>query len=162
MTSGEMGVLEQFSLCKAEVLLPASAQSAYACFLEKIDAWWPAEYRFAHEGVLGIEPLVGGSCFEDVEDGRRLHWGTIQELEEGSKIVLAWQISPKRLLIEDPQKAGIVTIQFSDVEGGAQLKLVHSHFERYGDGWREYLRAMNSSAGWAYCLNKLKTAIVKI
>lgn len=159
MTSGETGVLEQFSLCKAEIVLPASAQSAYAFFLENIDVWWPTEYRFSPEGALGIEPLIGGSCFEDVEDGRRLQWGTIQELEEGTKIVLAWQISPKRLLIEDPQKAGIVTLQFSDTEQGAQLQLVHSHFERYGEGWREYLRAMNSSAGWAYCLSALKTAI---
>lgn len=162
MTSGEMGVLEPFSLCKAEVLLPASAQSAYAYVLEQIDAWWPTEYRFSPDGVLGIEPLIGGSCFEDVEDGRRLNWGTIQELEEGAKIVLSWQISPNRLLIDTPANAGVVTIHFLDVEGGTEVKLVHSHFERYGAGWREYLRAMNSTVGWAYCLTKLKTSISRI
>ncbi len=161
MHEGETGVLEQFSLCKKEIVLPASSQRAYAYFLESIDNWWPAEYRFSQEGILGIEPLVGGGCFEDVDDGRRLRWGTILELEEGAKIVLAWQISPKRLLIKQPEEAGIVTIQFLDVEDGTYLKLVHSHFERYGEGWREYLRAMNSSAGWAYCLSKLKTAIAR-
>ncbi|KZL18877.1 hypothetical protein PsAD2_02393 [Pseudovibrio axinellae] len=161
MTSGETGVLEQFSLCKADIRLPTNAQTAYSCFLEKLDAWWPPEYRFSPEGVLGLEPLTGGSCYEDVEDGRRLQWGTIQKLEEGRKIVLSWQVSPKRLLIETPQQSGIVTIDFIDVEDGAQVNLVHSHFERYGDGWREYLRAMNSSAGWPYCLSKLKVYITR-
>lgn len=160
MTHNPTDTVELFSSCQLERELPASPQQVYSTFIEQLDRWWPAEYKFApQDGILGIQAHVGGACFEDLEDGRRLKWGTILELQEGASIVFAWQISPKRQIINEPQNAGTVRIELTECEAGTKLKLLHEHFERYGEGWRDYMKAMNSTVGWAYCLSGLEKAL---
>ena len=155
--------IELFSACRLQLTLPASPQDVFSMFMERLDRWWPAEYKFSpQDGIMGIEPLVGGACYEDLEDGRRLRWGTLLELEEGALIAFAWQLSPKRQLIKDPQQAGVVRIKLLPSPQGTELMLLHEHFERYGEGWRDYMQAMNSSVGWAYCLRGLEKAVQRV
>ncbi|WP_068318244.1 SRPBCC domain-containing protein [Polycladidibacter hongkongensis] len=146
--------------CVARVRLPHPPALVYDAFTTRIDAWWPSDYRFSpEEGILGLELEAGGGCYEDVEDGRRIRWGTILAAEQGKRLQLAWQISPLRLLINAPEAAGEVTVTFlgdkNEAGEGTMLELTHDHFDRYGENWQDYLNAMASPAGWSFCLSAL-------
>ncbi|NBN64309.1 hypothetical protein GWI72_11240 [Microvirga tunisiensis] len=140
-----------------EVVLPLPRPQAFELVVERFAAWWPREYTFLGETLddIGIEPHLGGACYEQDRGGRRVVWGTVLSIERPLYLRLAWQISPEREPIADPAAASRVMLSFRDAGDATRLELVHTDFIRHGERAAEYQAAMASPAGWQHCLGRL-------
>ena len=47
-------------------MLAVSEQQAFDLFTKQLAKWWPREYTWSRESLefIGIEPRVGGRCYE--------------------------------------------------------------------------------------------------
>ena len=71
------------------LMVPASAERAFAVFVEGFASWYPGEYTWSQDvlDVIGIEGREGGRCFERGPEGFWIDWGR----------VLVWN-PPRRLV----------------------------------------------------------------
>lgn len=130
---------------------------AFALFAEQLGDWWPREYTWGQDALqaIGIEPRVNGLCYELGPHGFRCDWGRVLAWEPASRLVLAWQISPRREPEPNPARASTVEVYFASREsGGTLLTLRHHGFECHGDGAEEYRAALASPQGWPYILER--------
>jgi uncharacterized protein YndB with AHSA1/START domain len=103
---------------------------------------------------IGIEPGIGGMCYEVGPHGFRCDFGRVLAWEPGERLVFSWQISANREPVPDPEEASEVVVRFRPVEGGTAVELTHRHFERHGEGGEEYRRMMGSEQGWPWILQR--------
>lgn len=126
-------------------------------FFGEMERWWPREYTWGNEVMeaIGIEPCVGGLCFELGPYGFRTDWGRVLEWDEPHRVKLSWQISPRREPVPNPANASIVEIHFTpEGPGSTRVTLTHEEFEHHGDGAAEYRAAMASQHGWPFILSR--------
>ncbi|MCY1708163.1 SRPBCC family protein [Pannonibacter sp. SL95] len=140
-----------------EVVLPLPRQQAFELVVERFAAWWPREYTFLGETLddIGIEPRLGGQCYEQDRGGKRIVWGTVLSIEKPLYMRIAWQIAPDRQPVVDPAAASRVLMTFRDAGDATRLELVHTDFIRHGESANDYRAAMASPAGWPLCLSRL-------
>src|SRR5690606_18057354 len=141
-----------------ECLLPITRDAAFELFVDRFAEWWPKDYTFSGDNLqdIGMEPMLGGACYEQTRGGHRMIWGTVLSIERPLYIRLAWQISPDRRPIADPAAASRVMVTFWDAGTTTRLELVHSEFVRHGDGAEAYRQALAAPEGWPYCLERLR------
>jgi|SRR5690606_34185723 len=141
--------------------------NAFALFTEELGRWWPHEYTWGQQALeaIGIEPFPDGMCYERGPHGFRCDWGRVLVWEPPHRLVLAWQISPRREPVPDPARASEVEINFEPadtgepgMEGGTRVTLEHREFARHGDGAAEYRDALGSPEGWPYIMSKFAEA----
>lgn len=136
------------------VTVRAPAELAFASFAD-LAAWWPREYTWA--GVLletiACEPREGGRCFERGPHGFSCDWGRVLAWEPPRRLVLAWQVSPRRVPEPDPARASEVEVRFvADGPAATRVELEHRGFERHGPEGDAYQTAMTSPNGWPLIL----------
>ncbi|WP_068080701.1 SRPBCC domain-containing protein [Polycladidibacter stylochi] len=158
MTTLETKSQKTTDFCISDIVINGTIQEVFAFFTKRIDAWWPQSYRFSEDGIIGIELETGGVCYEDIEDGRRLKWGHVIDVQPAHSLTIAWQISPMRLLIENMDDASTVCVEFEEHTNKTHIQIKHRDFQKHAEGWQEYLEAMKSPAGWPYCLEHLQKA----
>ena len=140
---------------RVEVQVPPAR--AFAVFAEELGSWWPAKYSWSGEVLeeIGIEPQQGGLCFERGPHGFRCDWGRVLAWEPPDRLVLAWQISPRREPVPDPSKASEVEVSFEgSAGGGTAITLEHRRFERHGDEGAGYEEMLGSPQGWPFLLER--------
>jgi uncharacterized protein YndB with AHSA1/START domain len=138
-----------------EVALPTGR--AFAFFSDHFALWWPREYTWGQEVLedIGLEPREGGLCFERGPNGFRCDWGRVLSWEPPHRLVLAWQISPRREPEPNPAKASTLEITFvADTPGRTHVVLEHRDFARHGSGAPEYRAALASPRGWSWILDR--------
>lgn len=143
----------------AETIIAAPAEACFSAFTNRLYEWWPRAYTWSQDGLqqLGIDPVVNGKCFENGPFSFRYDWGRVLEVEEPVLLVFTWQIAPNRHPEPDPEKASIVRVTFKTLEDkSVRVRLIHSEFERHGEGWEDYEKAMNSPQGWPYILEQYR------
>ena len=140
-----------------EVVLPLPRPQAFELVVERFSAWWPREYTFLGESLddIGIDPHLGGQCYEQNRGGTRIVWGTVLSIEQPLYLRLAWQIGPGRQTIADPAAASRVMMSFREAGEATRLELVHTDFIRHGERADEYRAHMASPSGWPFCLARL-------
>ena len=64
---------------RAEILVQAPIDRAFAVFAEHCDEWWPRPYRLgrAERLNLQLEPYVGGRWYERTAEGDECDWGKV-------------------------------------------------------------------------------------
>jgi uncharacterized protein YndB with AHSA1/START domain len=150
--------IESISL-GVEVALPT--ERAFAFFTDHFALWWPREYTWGQEVLedIGLEPREGGLCFERGPDGFRCDWGRVLSWEPPHRLMLAWQISPRREPEPNPAKASTLDITFvADTPARTRVMLEHRDFERHGTGAAEYCAALASPRGWSWILDRYNAA----
>jgi uncharacterized protein YndB with AHSA1/START domain len=135
---------------RSTVTVPVAPDRAFAAFTDSFGEWWPPEYTWAQHKLeeIGIEPRSGGMCFERGPHGFRCDWGRVVAWEPPGRLVFTWQISPTRVPDPDPDHASEVEVRFEGDGDGTRVELLHSGFERHGDGADTYSAAMGSEYGW--------------
>lgn len=134
-------------------------REAYRIFLHKLNEWWPQEYTWSQKTLqeISIDAKKNGLCTEIGPFGFRCDWGRVIELEENKRIVLKWQISPKREPIPNPENASKIAIEFVYVANEiTMIKFDHFDFQNHGDDAESYQQIMNGEMGWDYILGKYK------
>ena len=103
---------------------------------------------------IGLEPRVGGPCFERGPHGFRCDWGRVLLWQPPRRLVFTWQIGPTRVPQPDPERASEVEVTFHPQEGGTRVELEHRHVSRHGEGGDAYRAAMGSPEGWSLILER--------
>lgn len=136
-------------------------EAAFARFVDDLGDWWPREYTWSGDVLeeIGIEPRQGGMCFERGPHGFRCDWGRILAFEAPHRLVLSWQIGPRREPVPDPGRASEVEIRFTEGDGRTtHLELRHHAFDRHGEEGAGYSAALGSERGWPYILGRYADA----
>jgi uncharacterized protein YndB with AHSA1/START domain len=134
---------------------------AFALFAEHFGSWWPREYTWAQETLqrIGIEPRVGGRCYEIGPYAFHSDWGRVLVWDPPHRLQVAWQISPRREPEPNPVKASEVEVRFEPVpDGGTQVVLEHRGFERHGPDGAAYREALAAPRGWPWILGRYAAA----
>jgi uncharacterized protein YndB with AHSA1/START domain len=143
----------------SEIITPSHIEESFSIFVDHLQEWWPKEYTWSQQTLkkMTIAPYINGHCFETGPYDFRCDWGRVLEFERPYIIVLSWQINASRVPEPNPEKASKVTISFKTLEDkNVRVRLIHSGFDKHGEGWEEYQRAMKSEKGWAYILEKYR------
>ncbi|WP_421723298.1 SRPBCC family protein [Bauldia sp.] len=141
--------------------VPLPVDKAFALFVDEMNSWWPREYTWSGDQLksIGIEPKIGGVCYEETADGSRKVWGSVLAFTRPEHIVFAWQITPNREPEPNEAAASRVDVRFAaDDDGGTNVLLVHRDFFRHGDGWEKYREDMAAKQGWPYMIGRYAKA----
>ena len=141
--------------------LAVPAADAFATFTERLQAWWPSAATWSGEALqaIGIEPRVGGFCYERGPHGLRLDWGRVTAWEPPHRLAFSWQVGFDRTPEPNPAHASEVEVTFEADASGSRITLEHRGFERHGDGAAAYRERMASDAGWPAILERYLAAV---
>ncbi len=139
-----MAQAEKLSL-EIKRLINAPRDHVYAAWTDpaQLKQWFGPENVQTRD--LIADARVGGEFRWDLinpEGEKMTIRGEYRELEPGKKIVFTWQWQDD----EDWQNhVSIVTVEFSDAEGGTELRLTHEQLpneesrDRHNEGWNSVL-----------------------
>ena len=143
-----MTVEQDISPLVKTVVVPVGVDRAFEAFTAETSAWWPL---FSHSvgaaaaNEVRLEGAVGGRIVEYGADGEIATWGTLSDWDPPKALSFSWHPG------QDPSEAGKVTVTFEATDDGTRVRLVHSGWERSGDGGRARL---SYDTGWDYVLGK--------
>jgi uncharacterized protein YndB with AHSA1/START domain len=142
----ERGDMASGETARAEIVVPASPEDAFALFTDEIGLWWRRDTPYWNDAAKGLairlEPGVGGRFLEiwDLETGAGYEVGRVTAWEPGKRLALTWtQLGwPDDVLTE-------VEVTFEAAAGGTLVRLEQTGFERVPDAAR-YLEGYDT--GW--------------
>ncbi|MEU8226351.1 SRPBCC domain-containing protein [Kribbella sp. NPDC048915] len=143
-----MTVEQELSPLVKTVVVPVGVDRAFAAFTAETSAWWPLFSHSVGEAAatgVRLEGAVGGRIVEYGADGDIATWGTLSAWSPPNSLSFSWHPGG------DPSEAGEVTVTFTACDEGTEVRLVHSGWERRGDGARA---RRNYDTGWDYVLGK--------
>jgi uncharacterized protein YndB with AHSA1/START domain len=141
------------------VTVPAAARRAFVVFTDGLATWWPREFTWSGEvlDTIGIEPGPDGLCYERGPHGFTVHWGRVLAWEPPDRLLLTWQISPRRVPEPDPSRASEVEVRFvAEGPERTRVELEHRGFARHGEEADAYRRGME--AGWDQLIDRYAIA----
>lgn len=135
---------------RAEVVVEASPEEAFAIFTDEIGLWWRRDTPYWNDRGRGltirIEPGVGGRFLEvwDLESGAGFEVGRVTVWEPGVRFAFTWtQLGWPAEVSTD------VEVSFEPLEDGTLVRIEQTGFERvpeaerylagYDAGWKEVL-----------------------
>lgn len=74
-----------------EVRLACTPDHAFTTFVARIDRWWPRSHRRFPDGVLTLEPVVGGRIREVSPEGVAAEIGRVEAVERPHLLTYGWQ-----------------------------------------------------------------------
>ncbi|MGW7683754.1 SRPBCC domain-containing protein [Kribbella sp. NPDC054772] len=144
-----MTVEQDLSPLVKTVVVPVGVDRAFEAFTAETSAWWPL---FSHSvgeeaaNEVRLEGAVGGRIAEYGTEGEIATWGTISAWNPPTSLSFSWHPGG------DPSEAGQVTVTFEATGDGTQVQLVHSGWERRGEGGGR--ARLSYDTGWDYVLGK--------
>jgi uncharacterized protein YndB with AHSA1/START domain len=136
---------------EVELVVEAPRERAFQTFTERMDEWWPRDYRLGSADRVGLvlEPRIGGRWYERTADEGECDWGRTLAWDAPGYLVLSWQIGVGFVPESDPERASRVEVRFtSDGPARTRIQLVHSAFERHGEGWESMRDGVSREGGW--------------
>lgn len=133
---------------RCAVSVPADRHAAFERFVSL--SWWVPEYTWSGDVLreIAIESRAEGMCFEVGPHGFRCDWGPVLDWSPPERLRCTWQIGPGREPVPDPARASGLELTFlRRPDGGTDVAIEHSGFERHGAGGAGYRDALASDAG---------------
>jgi uncharacterized protein YndB with AHSA1/START domain len=98
---------------RLEITVDVPQEEAFRVFTEEFDAIKPREHNLLAVDVAEtvLEPRAGGDVYDRGVDGSVCRWATVLAYEPPSRLVLAWLISPRWQLEDDPTRASEVEVK---------------------------------------------------
>ncbi|HET8865757.1 MAG TPA: SRPBCC family protein [Gracilimonas sp.] len=142
---------------RVEMMVKASVEKTFRTFTKRCHDWWPKEYKLAkaERRDIVMESHVGGRWYETATDGSECLWGEILVWDPPHYLAFSWQIKPDFTPEPHPEKSSRVEIRFR--ENGPEstiITLVHSDFERHGEGWEDMRDSVANEGGWQEILTQ--------
>jgi uncharacterized protein YndB with AHSA1/START domain len=149
-------------IVRKSIRVRAPITHAFHVFTEKFDVWWPHTHHIGKvESFTAIlEAREGGRWFERGADGSECEWGRVLVYAPPTRLALSWNLNPSYAYDPDPSKASRVDVTFHDEGGGTtRIDLVHSQFERHGEGWEKVSDSVGGRGGWPLILDRFAEAV---
>jgi uncharacterized protein YndB with AHSA1/START domain len=130
-------------------------EQAFSAFVEQMEAWWPAEHHIGAKPFQSIfvEPRIGGRWYERDAEGKECDWGTVRAWDPPRLVTFSWHLGPDWKFNPDLAKASDVAIRFTPEGTTATLvELVHSGFERHGEGYERLRMMLDGPDAWTSTL----------
>jgi uncharacterized protein YndB with AHSA1/START domain len=146
----EGGAMAARQAARAEVVVEASPDEAFAIFTDEIGLWWRRDTPYWNDRERGltirIEPRVGGRFLEvwDLESGTGFEVGRVTVWEPGVRLAFTWtQLGWPEDVSTD------IDVSFEPAEDGTLVRIEQTGFERvpeadryvagYDAGWKQVL-----------------------
>lgn len=127
---------------------------AWATFTTRIGEWWPAGTHSIGEAKV-VEVVLDGRLDGQIEerwaDGTVHYWGRITDWEPPARLAFWW-----RPTLDTTREPTEVEVVFTAVDGGTEVRLVHTGWERLG------VDAVESRAGYAEGWPKVLALFVEL
>lgn len=137
---------------RQSVTVPLSVDGAFDLFVERFGEWWPLSSHHIGERPAAqaiIEAREDGRWFERDESGAECEWGMVLAVERPTRILLAWQLSPKFEFDPDPERATEVEVTFeAQGEETSRVTVEHRGFEVYGEAAGAMRDSVAGKGGW--------------
>jgi uncharacterized protein YndB with AHSA1/START domain len=144
--------------------VPAPTTHAFTIFTDGLATWWPREFTWAADVLvtIAIEAHAGGRCFERGPHSFTCDWGRVLVWEPPHRLVISWQVSPRREPEPNPAKASEVEVRFvSEGSATTRVEFEHRHLSRHGEGSNDYRAALDAAQGWTYILDCYARAVAE-
>jgi uncharacterized protein YndB with AHSA1/START domain len=127
---------------RRSVIVKCAPAQAFRLFTDRIGEWWPIQtHRVSKDATTcAVETKVGGRLYEKTTSGEEHLWGTITSWEPPHRFGFTWHPGRASSTAQD------VEVSFAPANAGTRVDVVHSGWERYGDGVDE-ARA-DYESGW--------------
>jgi len=150
--------------CRFENVVDLPRARAFQLVVDYPELWWTSPFRDSRGQSLdaGIDPFVGGACYQIDGKGTRQVWGTVLSIEAPLYLRIAWQVSQDGQQIADPSAASRVMISFRDSGERTRVEVVHNKFLRHGENGGDYMQELMTPEGWPRVLANVSRAAVKM
>jgi uncharacterized protein YndB with AHSA1/START domain len=132
------------------VTVEASKEHAFSVFTDGFSTWWPIDTHHigaADVATMGIEPYVGGRCYERGVDGSECEWARVKVFEPPDRLVVVWQLNADWAY--DPGMTSEVEVHFvAEGPHTTRVELEHRGLDSYGVRSGEVRAALDSEGGW--------------
>lgn len=132
------------------VTVDTTKEHAFSVFTDGFATWWPMDTH--HIGpvdvaTMGIEPFVGGRCYERGVDGSECQWGRVTVFEPPDRLVFGWQLNADWAY--DPAMTSEVEVRFvAEGPHTTRVELEHRGLDAFGDRAADIRDALDSEGGW--------------
>lgn len=136
--------------------VPLAIGEAFDLFTIGMIQWWPHEYTFSEDSLeaIAFEPVSGGRWYERDGDGREITWGTVRAWSAPERLVVTWQVTPRRTPEPDPARGSEVEVAFTPGSSSStRVDLEHRAFDRQGEEGEQMRAGMDSDEGWTKILD---------
>ncbi|HZX06772.1 SRPBCC domain-containing protein [Kribbella sp.] len=143
-----MTVEQDISPLVKTVTVPVGVDRAFEAFTAETSTWWPLFGHSVGEGSargVRLEGAVGGQIVEYGADGDIATWGTLSEWDPPASLTFSWHPG------QNPAAAGQVTVTFTPIDDGTEVKLTHTGWDRRPDATQA---RRSYDTGWDYVLTK--------
>jgi uncharacterized protein YndB with AHSA1/START domain len=147
----------QETTVRAQVVVQAPIEQAFAIFTEGIGSWFPPEYNILAVEIVErvFEPRVGGHVYDRGVDGSECRWARVLAYEPPKRVLISWDINPRWQIETDLKKTSEVDVRFiSEAPERTRVELEHRNLERHGEGWEQTRDAVAGEGGWPGCLRR--------
>jgi uncharacterized protein YndB with AHSA1/START domain len=150
MTDTRPTTATELTSVRKTVTVEATKEHAFSVFTEGFATWWPMDTHHISAvdvATMGIEPFVGGRCYERGVDGSECQWGQVTVFEPPDRLVFAWQLNADWAY--DPAMTSEVEIRFvAEGPRTTRVELEHRGLDTFGDRAAEIRSALDSDGGW--------------
>lgn len=135
---------------RKSVTVNCPAEDAFRVFTEEIGSWWPFEKVHSVAGAdvdtVIVEGREGGRFYELTKGGVEHLWGTVLVWDPPQRFVSTWH--PGR----GQETAQRLELTFTPDGNGTRVDLVHTGWERLGEGMADAMASYGS--GWGAVLGR--------
>jgi uncharacterized protein YndB with AHSA1/START domain len=142
---------------RAQVVVEAPIEQAFAVFTTGIGSWFPPEYNLLPVDIAErvFEPRVGGQVYDRGVDGSECRWARVLAYDPPRRVLISWDINPRWQIETDSSKTSEIEVLFiSEAPGRTRVELEHRNLERHGEGWEQTRDAIAGEGGWPGCLRR--------
>jgi uncharacterized protein YndB with AHSA1/START domain len=129
---------------RKSVTVDCAADHAFRVFTEDIGSWWPFErvHSIAEGDVETVimEGHEGGRFYERTKSGEEHPWGTVLAWDPPRRLVTSWHPGRGEATSQE------LEVTFTPDGNRTRVELVHTGWERLGDGMAEAVESYGS--GW--------------
>jgi uncharacterized protein YndB with AHSA1/START domain len=150
MTDTRPTTAPELTPLRKTMTVEATQEHAFSVFTDGFATWWPMDTH--HIGVvdvvtMGIEPFVGGRCYERGVDGSECQWARVTVFEPPDRLVFVWQLNADWAY--DPAGTSEVEVRFvAEGPHTTRLELEHRGLDSFGDRAADTRNALDSDGGW--------------
>jgi uncharacterized protein YndB with AHSA1/START domain len=145
---------------RREVVVPVSAERAFAVFTADMTSWWPSDH---HIGSAPIEEIVierreGGRWYTRHTDGSETSTGHVVAWEPPERLVIIWQINADWKY--DPRLITTIEVRFiEEAADRTRVTLEHRDLERFGPEAERMRQMFEGPGAWEATMAAFSAAV---